>query len=352
MAKYKSHRTRRQRLRIFLFVLAIIIVALIGAAAVVRHIYDENLQPVNSSQSTQIVLVADGASVQQIADLLHTDGLVRSSWSFQWYVRSQELRSDLQAGTYSFSPSQGVANIVQVLTNGKITTKLVTILPDKRLDQIRSDLINDGFSPSSVDQALQADQYSNLPALAYKPAGVNLEGFLYPDSFQKTATTSPSVIIRESLTEMGDNLTPALQAAFAQEDLSTYQGIILASIVQQEVSAPADQVQAAQVFLTRLHMGMTLGSDQTAFYGAILAGQTPSISYDSPYNTLIHTGLPPTPISNVNAQALNAVAHPANTSWLYFVTGDDGVTYFEQTAQQHQADVDQYCHTKCAQDSQ
>ena len=283
--------------------------------------------------------------------MLKKDNLVRSSWAFEWYLDSKNLRSDLQAGTYSLSSSQSVAQIVNVLTEGKIATHLITILPDKRLDQVRSDLINNDFSPSSVDQALQPAQYSFLPVLAFKPSSASLEGFLYPDSFQKDSDTTPEQIIQESLTEMGQHLTPALQATFASEGLSTYQGIILASIVQQEVNGGSDQAQAAQVFLSRLKLGMTLGSDQTAFYGAILAGQTPSVNYDSPYNTLIHTGLPPTPISNVNAQSLNAVAHPASTNWLYFVTGDNGTTYFEQTAQQHQADINQYCHTLCAQDS-
>jgi len=325
---------------------------LIGVTIIIRQIYNQNIQPLNHNQQTQIVTISSGLSSQQIANLLKKDNLVRSSWAFEWYLDSQNLRGDLQAGTYSLSSSQSVVQIVKVLTEGKIVSHLITVLPDKRLDQIRSDLINDGFSPSSVDQALQPAQYSFLPVLAFKPSAANLEGFLYPDSFQKDSNTTPEQIIQESLTEMGQHLTPTLQAAFAKEGLSTYQGIILASIVQQEVNGSSDQAQAAQVFLSRLNSGMSLGSDQTAFYGAIVAGQTPSVNYDSPYNTLLHTGLPPTPISNVNAQSLNAVAYPATTSWLYFVTGDNGTTYFEQNAQQHQADVTQYCHVKCAQDSQ
>jgi UPF0755 protein len=120
-------------------------------------------------------------------------------------------------------------------------------------------------------------------------------------------------------------------------------------MVGQEVSNPSDQTQVAQVFLTRLHDNMDLGSDVTADYGAILAGQLPSVNYDSPYNTRLHPGLPPTPISNVNAQELNAAAHPASTSWLYFVAGDDGKTYFSQTLQQQQANVAEYCHKLCSQ---
>ena len=353
MSKYHlERRGRQQRLKIFFAVIAIIILVLIALTIFVRQVYNRNIQPLNHDQQTQLVNVGNGLSSPQIADLLKKDNIIRSSWAFDWYLDSQNLREDLKAGTYSLSPSQSVAQIVGILTEGKIATHLITILPDRRLDQIRSDLINDGFSPASVDQALQPAQYSFLPVLAFKPSGASLEGFLYPDSFQKDSNTTPEEIIQESLTEMGQHLTPALQSAFASEGLSTYQGVILASIIQQEVNGASDQAQAAQVFLSRLKLGMTLGSDQTAFYGAIVAGRTPSLSYDSPYNTLIHTGLPPTPISNVNQQALTAAAHPADTDWLYFVTGDNGVTYFEQTAAEHQADINQYCHVMCAQDSQ
>jgi len=128
-----------------------------------------------------------------------------------------------------------------------------------------------------------------------------------------------------------------------------YQGLTLASIVEQEVNKPTDQTQVAQVFLSRLKSGMTLGSDVTANYGAIEAGQSPKLSYDSPYNTLIHTGLPPTPISTINTGALNAAAHPATTNWLYFVTGDDGTTYYSTTLQDHQTQTQQYCHKLCSQ---
>ncbi len=351
MTTYKYHaRSRRKRLRIFSVVVVIIVLILTGATIVIRRYYDKNLLPVSNDQQSQIVTIASGSSINQIADLLHHDNLIRASWSFEWFVRAQGPSSQLEAGTYDLSPSQNVSQIVNILTKGKVATKLVTILPGKRLDQIQATLINDGFSPDSVNAALQPDQYAGLPALDDKPAGADLEGLLYPDSFQKTATTDPSVIIRESLTEMGEQLTPDLQAAFTKEGLTTYQGIILASIVQGEVSSPSDESQAAQVFLKRLSLNMPLGSDVTAYYGAILNGQPPTTGYDSSYNTLLHVGLPPTPISNVDNESLQAVAHPAPTDWLYFVTGDNGTTYFSQTAQQQQANVAQYCHALCSQD--
>ena len=189
----------------------------------------------------KFVKIANGLSVDQIADLLHSDKLIRSSWAFEWYVRTDEINSDLEAGTYALSTNQTIPSIVSILTQGKVATKLVTIIPGQRIDQVESTLINDGFSPSSVNEALQPSQYEGLPALSDKPASANLEGLLYPDSFQKTANTGPSVIIRESLIEMGQHLTPALQAAFAKEGLTTYQGITLASMVESEVSNPSDQ---------------------------------------------------------------------------------------------------------------
>src|SRR5438270_5018574 len=148
---------------------------------------------------------------------------------------------------------------------------------------------------------------------------------------------------------MGNKLTPDVQASFAAEKLSVYQGLTLASVVIKEVNTPSDQAQATQVFMSRLKAGGKLGSDVTALYGSIEATGTPSLSYDSPYNTLIHPGLPPTPISTVNDSALNAAAHPANTNWLYFVTGDDGTTYFSATYQQQQANTQKYCHALCGQ---
>ncbi len=343
----RKHRIPRRVIGLFL----VIVLLAIGGTLWARHIYYQDIKPANSNdQKTQVVTIGEGSSTKEIGQQLQQDHLIRSAWAFELYVHSHETTDELQAGTYALSPSQTLAEIVNTINQGKVTTKLVTILPGKRIDQIKADLINDGFSPSSVTNALNPSLYTDLPVLAFKPASADtLEGMLWPDSFQKDPNTDPSVIIRESLTEMGQHLTPAIQTDFANEGLSTYQGLTLASIVNQEVSKASDQTQVAQVFLSRLKMGMPLGSDVTADYGSIIAGQQPNLNYDSPYNTLINKGLPPTPISTISASALNAVAHPANTSWLYFVTGDNGTTYFSTNLAQHQAYTQEYCHKLCSQ---
>lgn len=347
--KYTTQ-TRARRWPHRLTIVIVVGVVLIAAATVlVRHIYDGQLEAVSNNQNTQQFTVEDGATVDQIANSLQKHKLIRSSWAFKLYVGSKNVRSSLQAGTYAISPSESVEQIVAQLTHGKVAVDTVTILPGQRLDQIRTALINDGFSKTDVATALNPATYTDNPTLVDKPAGASLEGYLYPDTFQKTDKTSAQTIISESLTEMGTKLTPELRAAFAKQGLSTYQGIVLASIVEQEVSSQSDRTQVAQVFLARLAQGMTLGSDVTAYYGDILAGHTKVTTYDTPYNTLIHKGLPPTPISNVSSSSLNAVAHPASTDWLYFVTGDDGVTHFSKTLEEHEALTTQYCHKLCAQ---
>jgi UPF0755 protein len=354
MARYHirkgSPAGRRSVPRRILWLLIILFAIGVIGSLVVRHKYDQSLQPVSSNQTTMLFTVDNGSSVKLISENLQKDHLIRSAWAMQLYIHSKELGNKLQAGTYAFSPSESTKEIVMTLTKGKVSTRLITILPGERIDQIRASLINDGFSPKDVDAALNPTQYADLPVLSFKPAAVStLEGLLWPDSYQKDANTSAATIIRESLQAMSQHLGSDVQAAFAKENLTTYQGLVLTSVITQEVDKPSDQTQVAQVFLSRLKMGIMMGSDVTANYGAVVAGRQPSLTYDSPYNTLIHTGLPPTPISTVTASALAAATHPAASAWLYFVAGDDGTTYFSNTLQEHQALAAKYCHKLCGQ---
>ncbi len=340
---------RKRRWPRRLLVIGILLLVLAGGATIiVRQKYTEGLKPYSTSTTSQTVTVESGATVAEIADLLEEKRLIRSAWAFKLYVSSKDVRGALQAGTYAIEPSQSVQEIVAQLTHGKIATSLVTILPGQRLDQVRARLEKDGFSKAAIDAALNPANYKGNPALVDKPEGASLEGYLYPDSFQKSADTDPSVIIKQSLAAMHDRLTPQRRSAFSAQNLSVYDAIKLASIVEKEVSKPADRAQVAQVFLKRLDMGMKLESDATASYGAVLAGAEPSLSYDSAYNTYRNVGLPPTPISNVTESSLEAVAKPASTDWLYFVSGDDGKTYFSKTLAEHEAYVREHCKKLCA----
>lgn len=350
MKQYSHSSGRKSRIpkRVWLLVFILLLLS-VGGVITSRIVYDRGLKAVDSSQQTQLFTVEKGSTVKEIAVNLEKAKLIRSAWAFQLYIHSKDLNSGLQAGTYALSSSQDVPRIVDIMTQGKVTTKLVTILPGRRIDQVRADLINAGFQPNAVDEALDPSQYADLPVLSYKPAGVTtLEGLLWPDSYQKQPDTDPSVIIRESLIAMGERLTPEVQAAFAAQGFTTYQGIIMSSIILQEVGKADEQTQVSQVFLTRLKQGMKLESDATARYGAIMADQSATnLKYDSPYSTYLYPGLPPGPISTINASSLQAAIRPAATNWLYFVSGDNGTTYFSTTLKEHEELTQKYCHKLC-----
>ena len=326
----------------------IILVVVLGGVWSLHHWYFSSLRPVSANHSIVYFTVSPGESSHQIAKNLQQTHLIRSSRAFETYLRSKETPI-LQAGTYKFSQSMSVQEIVHAMVVGDVAKNLLTVLPGKRLDQIKQAFAKAGYSQSEIDSAFDAANYAGHPALASLPRGASLEGFLYPDSFQKETTTPASTIVTESLDEMEKHLSDQIIGGFGPQGLSVYQGVILASIVVQESGDPASQPIIAQVFLSRLKQNMMLGSDVTAFYASAIAGQKSSVSIDSPYNTRLYPGLPPGPIGNVTASALNAVAHPASTDYLYFVAGDDGKLHFSHTQAEHDQAVAQYCHKGCSQ---
>lgn len=354
MSSYSVQRGVRRLQKVVVVLLLCLLVAVIGAMIAARQYYNTNLQPVSQLTASKLITIESGASTKQVAAQLHDASMIRDATVFEWYVRINGLRENIQAGSYYLRPNMSVQEIVGILTQGKVATDLFTILPGKRLDQIRQAFIDAGYDAASVDAALNPAQYKDHPALVDKPAAASLEGYLYPESFQKTATTKPETIIKQSLDLTQRYLTPEVRAGFVRHGLTVHEGVIVASIVEQEVSGknPNDRPMVAQVFLKRLQIGMELGSDSTAVYGAKVAGKTltvgESIGYDSPYNTRMHTGMPPGPISNISESSLKAVAMPAQTDYVYFVSGDDGATYFSRTFEEHEANIAAHCKALCA----
>lgn len=343
-----SARTRRSVWPKVIVVVGIIFFLLLGGGIWwLRHVYYDNLSPASASQQNQLVTVPTGATAKDISAMLKDRGLIKTTWAFEWYIRNNNLRDKLQAGSYYLRPNMTVHEIVGILTQGRVATDLITILPAQRIDQVRKGFINAGFSAADVDAALNPANYKGHPALVDKPRDAGLEGYLYPESFQKTAESKPENIVAQSLDLMAKKLTPEVRAGFVKHGLTVHEGVTLASIVEQEVGNVNDRPVVAQVLLRRLKEDMSLGSDVTAFYGAIAAGEDPSVSYDSPYNTRLHRGLPPGPISNVSESSLRAVAFPSDTDYLYFVAGDDGSTHFSKTFEEHQALTRKYCTKLC-----
>ncbi len=338
---------RKGYLRLWLVTFVVLFLVATGVVVTIRSWYAASLKPLSSSSQITNFTVVSGSSVRKISQDLSQAHLIRSSKAFETYVRANLLNNKLQAGTYALSPSMSVSQIATKLKKGDVAKNLLTILPGKRLDEIKQAFSKAGYSQAEIDSAFDPATYLGHPALASLPKGASLEGYLYPDSFQKQFDTPASTIVRESLDEMNLHLSSDITSGFAQHGLSVHDGITLASVVYQETGDPKYQPTVAQVFLLRLKQGTAFQSNVTANYAADLAGVARNVNIDSPYNTYLHPGLPPGPIGNVTASALSAVAHPATTDYLFFVAGDNDVIYFSHTAAEHQALIDQYCHKKC-----
>ena len=310
--------------------------------------YQQQLSPVSKDSTSISVVIPSGSTTKQIAAKLAQQKVIKNALAFEWYVRLNNLRANLQAGTYALDPSVSVSKITAIISNGIVKKDSFTILPAKRLDQIKASMVKSGFSQQSVDEAFMASKYANHPALANKPSGASLEGYLYPDTYERTANTTPSDIVRQSLDEMAKTLTPDMQDAFKKQGLTPHQAVTLASIVEQEAPGATDRRMAAQVFLNRLKQGIPLGSDVTYRYAGAVLGVEPTPFIDSPYNTRKYAGLPPGPISNVSKVSLNAVANPIPSDYLFFVAGDDGVVHYSKTQAEHDALAKQYCIKLCS----
>lgn len=306
--------------------------------------YRNALSPKDSSNTEKVrVVIDDGDTTAIIGERLEAEGIVRSAFAFGVYARSN---SGMQAGGYALSPSMSVAEIVQHLTSGEVDDFQVTFIPGSTIWDIEENLIESGYTAEEVQEALTA-QYDH-PLLAQKPTQASLEGYIYPDTYQVTGDATVQSIFELAFDELYEQMqTNDIEKKLKDHDMTLYEGLTLASVVQKEVSNPDDQRQVAQVFHKRLTDGMPLGADATFIYGAKVLGVEPRVTLDSPYNTRQVAGLPPGPISNVSIGALQATMNPAEGDYVYFVSGDDGVTHFTRTQEEHEAATAQYCHENC-----
>lgn len=319
----------------------LIVAALIGW-------YTWALQPLNASSTEKIrMTVEDGDTTSAIAKKLKDTHVVRSATAFRIYAELSRTKSKLQAGGYVVSPSQSVSDIINHLVSGKTDELTITIPPGITLEGIQKKLKEYGYSEQEITTALNAKYDS--PLFADKPATANLEGYIFPETFNISSNASPQELLEKSFNELYSRLqTGGLLDKFKQHNLTIHQALTLASIIQMEESDPTDQKQVAQVFYLRLEKGMALESDPTFKYAAKLLGVEPSITIDSPYNTRKYAGLPPGPIANMNFSALEALAAPAPGDYLYFVAGDDGMTYFSHTLDEHIENIKKHCHDLCS----
>jgi UPF0755 protein len=340
-------KTKRGGKKLALWIIGGVITLIIVAIASAFAWYKIALSPVDATNSTRIrVEVETGSTPSMIAKTLEDKKLIRSQLAFDIYTRLTKTRDTLQAGTYSLAPSESMETIVAHLASGNVDHFNLTFLPGATLAENSAKLVKAGYTVDEVNAALKKTY--NHPLFADKPASADLEGYIYGETYNFDSSATVEQILTKTFDEyykvIQDN---HLVDGFKAHGLSLYRGITLASIIQREVPTQGDQKQVAQVFYSRLGMNMPLGSDVTYQYAAKKLGVTPSPNLDSPYNTRRYPGLPPGPIATPGMGALLAVASPAAGDYLYFLSGDDDITYFARTNEEHEANIRDHCKAKC-----
>jgi UPF0755 protein len=182
-------------------------------------------------------------------------------------------------------------------------------------------------------------QYDFLPD---RPAGGEIEGYLFPDTYGFTRTQTMEDIVAT----MVRRFKQEARAIGLSSDV--HRTVTLAAIVEKETAAPEERPVVASVYLNRLHKGMALDADPSVIYAAHLAGRyegtiyQSDLKYDSPYNTYRYSGLPPGPIANPGRASLEAAMHPAQTEYLFFVSDNNGHHRFARTMDEHAHNVALY----------
>ncbi|HWB65507.1 MAG TPA: endolytic transglycosylase MltG [Mycobacteriales bacterium] len=293
----------------------------------------------DGSGSVQVV-IHDGDSAATIGQTLAAAGVVRSASAFTSAAAANPRSRQVAPGTYDLHEGMKASLALDLLLKPSSLVAYTVTIPE-------------GFTADDIVARLAADtpiSASSLRAVLRSPQGLQLssyadgkpEGFLFPATYQIQPGTSALQALRMMVVRFNQAAQDVHLAAGARRvGLSEHDVVTLASIVQREGRLVSDYPKIAEVFLNRLHDGMRLDSDATLYYvlgpnhGPLTAGD---LQLNSPYNTRLNPGLPPTPINSPGQAALEAVLHHAHNSYLYFVTIDKaGHTAYARTLSEFNA---------------
>jgi len=297
------------------------------------------LLPVAPPQTT-FVLLRPGWTARHIAHELQQDGIVRSADAF--LILHYARRGSLKAGEYKFEAPASALGVRQRILRGDVYARTVAVPEGYNLYEIAAVVEQAGLGPASDFIAEAKSGVALIKDL--DPKATSLEGYLFPDTYQFTRI------------DTAHDIAAAMVHRFRQEaqKVGLHRGddvhriVTIASIVEKETAVPDERPLVAGVYTNRLAKGMLLAADPTVVYAALLAGRyrgtiyQSDLQYDSPYNTYKFAGLPPGPIANPGASALEAALHPAATEYLYFVSDNNGHHRFSQTAAEHERNVAAY----------
>ena len=301
--------------------------------------------PLNRNGTEQPFTVEDGESVNSIASRLEVAEIIQSANAFRAYLIYSGLDTTIQSGEYKLSPAMSAIEIARKLQDATPTEVTFVILPGWRMEEIAESLTTSGltFSPEEFLTAARAPHKD----FDFLTTATTTEGFLYPDSYIVPRGVDANTFVMGLLRNFILHLTPDLTNEYERKGLTLYQAVTIASIVEREAVKDEEKPFIASVYLNRLKINMKLDADPTVQYALGFSPLQQSwwttplslidLQVNSPYNTYVNAGLPPTPISNPSRAALHAVAFPAETNYLYFRAKCDGsgMHEFSETFDEH-----------------
>ena len=294
------------------------------------------LRPVGRDAKPRISAISIGMSSKAIAKQLASENLIRSSIMFQLMSRLSGASRDLKAGTYQLSGSMTLMNIIEQLKTGRVETRRFVVPEGLTVAQIGKLWESEGFGTAEAfTRAASSPQWRDK----YKIEGQTLEGYLFPNTFQIADGTPPDIHI-EMMLDLFDRLwTSKLSEEAELLQLSRYEVVTLASIIEREAKHAHERPLISAVYHNRLRRGWRLEADPTVLYALGNPKRQLTrvdLELDSPYNTYRQKGLPPGPICNPGMDSILAALRPVSTSHLYFVAIDDGKHHFSTTLKEHQ----------------
>ena len=292
-----------------------------------------------------IVKISDGMTTAEIADELADKGVIVSSLKFRFLSRVRGYDGQLKPGTYTFSAGMTDEDVFEKVLTGEKHLVHFTIPEGFTVKEIAARL----YELNLADKKDFLKAAEKFKPFDYITTNENVhyaaEGFLFPETYAVESDYSIDEILKIMADEFDSRLTDEMRARAKEMNLSIYDLITLASLVEKEVRYDEDRPIVAQVFLKRLQLEMPLQSDATLQYLMDAPKEDVTIDdtkIDSPYNTYQNAGLPPGPVANPGIAAIEAVLYPADTDYLYFVADRDGHNHYAYSYEEHLNLVNQY----------
>ena len=300
--------------------LVLIVVLVAGLYAADRVLFGGPSGPPGPPVS---VTIPQGASVEHIGDILDRAGVVGNGRRWALDVRLHGNGGDLRAGTYTLHVNERYAVILATLSAGPKAAPIVKLtIPEGHAlrDIAQLDAPRAHISPRSYRAAVGRAK----PPAGYRATGkerLGMEGFLFPATYSISKPVTAGALVAQQLAAFQRAASRVDFAPAAKKNLTRYDVLIIASMIEREAAFPADRAKIAAVIYNRLHANMPLGIDATIQYavGSWRVLRAHDLSLSGRYNTRTHRGLPPTPICNPGVASLRAAANPAKVPYLYYV---------------------------------